>query len=82
MLEQGPGGDGIDAQHAGLHAVDLRRHLGEMMFRRGEMLRPAAGAEQRDDDIAFRERDDGAADLLDLAAAFMAGMQGGCAARP
>jgi hypothetical protein len=56
--------------------VDLRRKFGEMMLRCGEMLRPAARTEQRDDHIAFGQGDYGLTDLLDLAAAFVAGNAG------
>jgi hypothetical protein len=73
MFEQSPSGDRVDAQHAGLHLVDLRRKFGKMMLRRSEMLRPAARTEQRDDYIAFGQGDNGLTDLLDLATAFVAG---------
>jgi hypothetical protein len=77
VLQQRPGGDGIDAQHAGLHAVDLRRDPSEVVLRGGEVLRPATGSEEGNDDVSRAQGGDGRADGFDFSTAFMAGDAGG-----
>ena len=71
-----PGGDGIDPQHGALHGIDGWRQFGKVMLSGGEMLGPAAGAEQWNHDIPFFERDHLGPHGLDLATALMTGNGG------